>query len=302
MTANHVLQLPHKDFSTLHNMLIASGFKFSTPPYTRFRAVGTDISCTLYQSGKLMIQGKRAMDFIELVMRPKFPYLFATDFSTQNETPTKFPKIAHIGSDETGKGDFFGPLVIAALYADPAGIDKLIAMGATDSKLLTDDKIIPLATAIENAFPSAVVTLFPNEYNPLYASIGNLNHLLAFAHAKAIAQLKNKTQAELAWVDQFSTAPLVSNELRKQGVNIKIEQFVRGESDPVIAGASLIARKHFVLGMAKLENEYGEKLPKGAGQPVINAGVKILNTRGKGFFSHVAKTHFKTIETILHRS
>lgn len=162
----------------LKSDLTAQGFEFSTPPYTIFSAKKKGISCTLYQSGKLTVQGKEMGHFLEFYLEPEILGSFA--YTYKEESADSVDATPHIGVDESGKGDFFGPLCIAAVYADNEGIKRLLKLGVKDSKVLSEKTILKIAREIREQFLCHIVRINPLKYNELYTKFGNLNHLLAW--------------------------------------------------------------------------------------------------------------------------
>jgi ribonuclease HIII len=280
--------------SKLKTDLEDQGFKMTQPPYTVFSAQKQGVSCTLYTSGKITVQGKDKDDFIAYYLEPEI-------LKTLTYT---YPEIGvdmtpHIGVDEAGKGDFFGPLCIAGLQADEEGIKKLLSLGVKDSKKMGDKNILALAAKIRPAFAHSVIRIFPLKYNEMYASFKNLNKLLAWGHATAIGELAEKTKCQEALIDQFANESLVENALKKKNIAIKLTQRPRAEEDPVVAAASILARAAFVDGIDALSKEAGFELPKGASDKVIQAGRKLIQTLGGDSLGKFGKLHFKTYHDIL---
>ncbi len=274
--------------------LLDQGFEFSTPPYTVFSAKKKGVSCTLYTSGKLMVQGKEKNDFITFYLEPEI--LKELSFSYPESMIDMTPRI---GIDEAGKGDFFGPLCVAGIFANEESCKKLLDMGVRDSKRMNDKAIITLASEIRSIFPHSIVRLFPTKYNELYQNFKNLNSLLAWGHSTAIEELVNATNCKTVIIDQFASEHVVENALKRKGLELSLTQRHYGEEDPVVAGASLLARAAFVEGIESLSKMIDMPLPKGASSGVIAAGKKIVQKHGKEMLEKVGKLHFKTYEAIL---
>jgi ribonuclease HIII len=204
-----------------------------------------------------------------------------------------------IGMDEAGKGDFFGPLCVAALYSDGEGIKNLLEWGIKDSKTLSDETILNLATKIRATYPHTVIRLFPLKYNELYARFRNLNRLLAWAHTAALKNVSEKTECHKAIIDQFAKEGVMSSALKQNHLDIDLQQRVGGESDLVVAGASILARAGFVEGLEQLSQEIQKKLPKGAAKQVIETGIILVKDYGPDILNKIAKIHFKTKNEIL---
>lgn len=274
--------------------LIDQGFQLSQPAYTIFQAKKQGVSCTLYKSGKLMVQGKGKDDFISYYLEPEILGHFSYTYleTTINTSP-------HIGVDEAGKGDVFGPLCVAALYADSTQITALVQMGIRDSKRLSDSAIIKIAEKIKKQCDHSIIKIFPKRYNELYDQFKNLNHLLAWGHATAIEELVAKSSCTEVIIDQFASEHVVENALKRKGLQVDLSQRHRGEEDIVVAGASILARAAFVQGIDRLSKEFHQELPKGASSLVVTAGRKFVGIHGEQALHQVAKLHFKTIQDFL---
>lgn len=279
--------------SKLREDLSGMGFSLQKPAYTLFQAKKTGVSCTLYASGKLTVQGKDKDEFIRFYLEPNI--LGNLSYSHPELDQDDIP---HIGSDEAGKGDFFGPLVIASLYCDEAAIQTLRKLGIMDSKRMTDPKIVQLAVKLK-AFPHSIVRLYPDKYNELYDKFNNLNRMMAWAHATAMKEVSEKTGCQNVLLDKFADDSLVQAQLSRMGVSINLTQRVRAEEDIVVAGASILARAAFVDGIDKLSREVNLELPKGASKRVIETGRKLVAMHSPSILTKVSKLHFKTRDDIL---
>ncbi len=273
----------------LREDLAAQGFEFSVPPFSLFSATKKGVSCTLYSSGKLTVQGKDKEEFISFYLEPEILKTFSFAYPEVNVNLTP-----RIGIDESGKGDFFGPLCIAGVQADGAKIKELLAMGVKDSKRMTDKSVLALSKKIKVVCPHSIVRIFPLKYNELYDSFKNLNMLLAWGHAMAIQELVEKTQCTDVIVDQFASEDLVETALRRKQIKVKLTQRHRAEEDPVVAAASILARAAFLEGLESLGKEVNKELPKGVSPLVIATGKALVAKEGKEVLKKVAKLHFKT--------
>ncbi len=274
--------------------LKGQGFAMSRPPYTLFSGKKPGVSCTLYESGKITVQGKEMDDFIEFYLEPEVlkQFKFTHPEVGMNLTP-------RIGMDEAGKGDYFGPLCIAALHADGEGIKKLQALGVRDSKTFSDATILKIAPQIRDLCLYTVIRLFPTKYNELYGKFKNLNRLMGWAHVAALGDVSAKSGCKEAILDQFADKGLVERELKSKKLDVHLEQRVRGEEDIVVAGASILARAAFLDGMKRLSEEVGMELPKGASSKVVQAARALVKRDGPEVLPKVAKTHFKTTAQVL---
>lgn len=249
----------------------------------------------MFTTGKALVQGKPSelqTAIKSWVYKPQLP----------NATPDKVTGIARIGSDESGKGDYFGPLVVAAVYVDEQTESQLLALGVRDSKLLPDNIILAQAEEIKQICrgQGTVLSYRPERYNELYKETANLNLLLAQAHTQVIASVQRKVACNLAIVDQFGDESLVRNALAKLGCTITVEQRPHAEDDIAVAAASVIARAEFVRIIQELSTSVGIHLPKGASDPkIVTVGREIVAKYGQSALAKVAKLHFKTTEVIL---
>lgn len=273
--------------------LMAQGFSLSIPTYTLFQAKKKGISVTVYQSGALTVQGKGKEEFLEFYLEPKI----LKDLS-YSYPAIHVDKTPHIGVDEAGKGDFFGPLCTAAVYADASQIDTLVQMGVKDSKRFSDSTILKLGKQIQQKVAYHLIVIYPPKYNELYAKIGNLNHLLAWCHLTAMEQLSLKTGCKHVLIDRFAEESLIEKAAKKRNLPLHITQKVRGEEDIVVAAASILARKSFLEGLEKLSSTYQTSLPKGASSSVVEAAKQFAFQWGLPKLEEIAKKHFKIYEEV----
>ena len=246
-----------------------------------------------YESGKLVIQGKGTAEFVEFFLEPEVLKSFQASY--QGMMIDKTPRI---GIDESGKGDFFGPLCIAGVYASEHEIEKLHKLGVADSKKLSDQTILKLAPQIRSAYSHHIVKINPHRYNELYKQFHNLNHLLAWGHATTIEHLIQQTQCRRVIVDQFAHENVVLTALKRKKITLDLFQRHRAEEDIVVAAASILARYTFLEGLKKLEEDYQLILPKGASAQTIAAGKLFVRKCGREALEQVAKMHFKTLDAI----
>ncbi len=217
--------------------------------------------------------------------------------------PELFPvEKGHIGTDESGKGDYFGPLVAAGVFL-PADQEKVLSeLGVKDSKRFSDNRIHELARLIKKGYTHSIVAIGPEKYNALYAKLRNLNRLLAWAHSRVIENILEEVNCTLAITDQFGDKAFVLNAMMKRGKNIELIQKPKAEEDLAVAAASILAREGFLTRLYYLSQDIGSVLPKGASPLVEEAGVKLVKTHGAQVLDRVAKKHFKTTARILSSS
>lgn len=279
---------------SLRTELTAQGFTFSTPPYTHFAAKKPGVTCVLYTSGKLVVQGKEMQSFIEFSLEPLLGDFTYTH--PQLSAPVEYQP--HIGIDESGKGDFFGPLCVAGVYADAKGFEKLKAIGVRDSKNLSDAAILKLAKVIRKECVHHIVKINPAKYNELYQQFRNLNTLLGWGHATVIEQLIQRTSCSDVIIDQFANERVVLTAIRRKNLKLNLTQRHRAEEDLVVAAASILARETFLLGLEKMAQEFRTSFPKGASKATIQAGRDFVHSYGKEALKNVSKLHFKTAQQL----
>ncbi len=267
----------------LADRLAGEGFAPRTLPHALVAATRPDLAVTLYGSGKLVVQGAEARAFgsrlAEAVPVPRRAAALDPDA---------------IGTDESGKGDYVGPLVVAAAYATPRQRSAMARGEVDDSKKLSDETVARLAGAISKTLPHALVALSPEEYNRTYAQAGNVNRLLASLHAEAILRVSRRVACRRVLTDAFGDASLVRGALGAAAERFDLHQRPRAEEDPAVAAASILARDGFLRGLAALSEEFAVDLPKGAGEEVDAAARRFVSIHGPEALRRVAKVHFKT--------
>ena len=213
-------------------------------------------------------------------------------------TPEELAGQPRIGTDEAGKGDYFGDLVVAGVFLDPESEPVARTLGVRDSKTLSDARVRAIAAEVRAAFPTEVVRISPAKYNELYDKFQNLNRLLAWAHARVIENLLPRTTARLVISDQFGNAEVLQGALLQAGRTIRLVQLTQGERDLAVAAASILARATFLQQLEALSREVGIQLPKGATHVLPVAG-KLYAQGGLPLLRRVAKVHFKTTAQII---
>lgn len=262
-----------------------------------------DFTATFYNSSKFVIQGKN----IPLLLDKLSENFNEIEAKTQSDKEAKqkevdSPSIIHhstyIGTDESGKGDFFGPLVVAGVMVTEKNRAIFEELGIKDSKTLKDDQMIKMAVQIQKHSVYSVVSISNAKYNELYAKFKNLNKLLAWGHARVIENILEKEPCEYVLSDKFGDESLIKNALINKGKTITLEQRVRAESDIAVAAASVLARATFVQKMKSMENFYGCRFPKGCNNIVKTASKEFIAKYGKERLIEVCKAHFKTYNEI----
>lgn len=203
-----------------------------------------------------------------------------------------------IGIDESGKGDYFGPLVIAAAHVTAEIEPDLRLMEVRDSKKISDGRILEIAWDLKQVCRHSIVVIGPQKYNELYPKFRNLNRLLAWGHARALENLLEQVDCPLAIADQFGDERFILNALLEKGKKIRLEQRPKAEEDLAVAAASILARAEFLVRLKRLSDEVGTTLPKGATNVELAARM-IVKKHGKEKLGMVAKLHFKTTQAVL---
>ena len=203
-----------------------------------------------------------------------------------------------IGIDESGKGDYFGPLVIAAAHVTPEIEPELRLMEVRDSKKISDGRILEIARDLRQICKHSIVSIGPQKYNELYPKFRNLNRLLAWGHARALENLLEQVDCPLAIADQFGDERFILSALQEKGKKIQLVQRTKAESDLAVAAASILARAEFLIRLKRLSDEIGTVLPKGATHVELAARM-VVKKHGEAILGMVAKLHFKTTKAVL---
>ena len=295
---NFVFVLTENETARLRSLLEERSWEISDAPYMSFRAKKEKTSVCAYTSGKLMVQGAGASDFVEFLLEPEILREKMFQYHTGPAEAEGVSFVPHAGMDESGKGDFFGPLVVAAVYVpDESSALDLMKYGVKDSKMIKNDQtILAVASKIRARLGDrmGMVTIGPEAYNRIYHAFGSLNRLLAWGHARALENLLNKVpECTSALADQFGDEHLILNALNEKGRKIHLDQRTKAESDIAVAAASIMARAQFVRVMEKLGTEQGVVLPKGAGPAVDEIAARLFQKGGVELLEKNAKMHFR---------
>ena len=208
-------------------------------------------------------------------------------------------EVPAIGVDESGKGDYFGPLVIAGVYAEEGLAEKLEGLNIRDSKLIADNRILVLAAEIKKHSKYSVVVIGPKKYNELYAKFKNLNKLLAWGHARVIENLLEKTPAKKVISDKFGHDKFIKAALMEKGKQVELVFETKAERHFCVAAASILARAEFLTQLKELSAAIGFDLPKGASKEAEAGVIKLRDLKGFEVLKEVAKLHFKTTTKLL---
>ncbi len=284
----------------LRVLLQDKGYEFQTKPYCLYAAAGDKVSIAVYEKGpKIVVQGKGAEHFITFLLEPEVLGVAELGYE-EVQHPEMFSP--HIGVDESGKGDFLGPLVIAGVYVDSEMARNLRSMGVMDSKRIGNDtRIEKLAQEMRGlkGLVYEVIVIGPERYNELYSKFANLNKMLAWGHAKIIENILERVpDCPRALSDQFANPRVLQSAMQERGKNIILEQRTKAESDPAVAAASIFAREGFVRWLKQKGNDLGVVLPKGASPAVKRVATELVGQHGRAILNSVAKLHFRTAQEI----
>jgi ribonuclease HIII len=293
--STYTLKLDEGQMGKLRSILAGRGWEAFEVPYARYAFKGRDCNVTAYESGKLVVAGKGTEEFVTMTLEPEVT--MAPRLGYDAVLHPEWYEL-HAGLDESGKGDFFGPVVAATVIADRTAIEGWVKAGVRDSKRIVDSEIVRLDKLIRGTHGVAVATCLCGmaKYNLLMSRPrANLNRLLAWQHATALSQALARKKAPRGLLDQFSKQPLVQGELAKMGVgDFTLEMRTRAEEDPVVAAASVVARAEYVRQMHSLSRQFGGPLQKGAGPLVKEQAAQIIARFGARALGNFAKLHFRT--------
>ena len=292
--------LTREQATKLRALLEELGFEFSPKEYTLFFAQKNRLSVAVYEKGpKVLLQGRGVEEFVQFELEPKILGEAKLGYE-EVHLPEMFEP--HFGVDESGKGDFFGPLVIAGVYVDHGIARKLLDAGVQDSKRIgSDARIRALAQLIRKTASGLIETVLigPQKYNELYEKFGNLNKLLGWGHARVIENLlAKKPDCPRALSDQFADARVIEQSLLRHGRKIDINQRTKAESDIAVAAASILAREAFINWLERRGKELGLRLERGASANVKETAKKVVEMSGPGALREVAKVHFRTANEV----
>ncbi len=309
LLSNIVLRFSKNDLSKVKDYY--EKYITKVPPNSLFLAKINNVTVTAYKSGKVMFQGDHAQQEAKKWNAPK------TENSSTNRSkasvnehdyqpPESLFTHAHIGTDEAGTGDYFGPMTVSAVYVPEEKIAMLKAMGITDSKTLTDENIARLAKEIvrEN-IPYTLLTLDNKKYNKLQKKGWNQGKMKAMLHQHAIQKLLTKIDRIPIYgilIDQFCQPPSFLKHIGQEGLKLEKNTFFMTKAESYstsVAAASILARAKFVKEMDRMSNQYGFPIPKGASNKVDEAAAYFIKKNGIEALSQVAKMHFANTDKAL---
>jgi ribonuclease HIII len=297
---SYTCKLTEEQAATLKSCLDARNYTPRQVPYARFAGEKDKTNVVFYESGKLVVQGKGTQEFVEFVLEPEVLQQAKLGYEAVLNPDLLLPRI---GVDESGKGDFFGPMCVAGVYVNEAVLTAWKDAGVRDSKNISSDKKISDLAKIIKETPGCVTTVVPigNEaYNRLYAKMRSVNNVLAWGHARVIENLMGQRHRMnpppvRAISDQFAASKsVVEKALMAMGRELELVQRHKAEEDLAVAAASILARDEFVKRLAALGKDYGVELPKGAGTNVDVLAKELFARQGVEGLQKIAKMHFRT--------
>ena len=296
---SYTCKLTEEQAGLLESHLLAHDFEMRDVPHTRFAGHREKLNVNFYTSGKLLVQGKGTREFVEFVLEPEILKEARLGYEAEIDPDFVRPRL---GVDESGKGDFFGPLVIAGVYVNETVVRHWQEQGIKDSKRVTSEKRVAELAKIIRETPGClwtVVPIGPETYNRMHTKMRTVNQMLAWGHARVIENLLERRDEmdpppERAISDQFARSKsTVANALMELGRNLELIQRHKAEEDLAVAGASILARDVFVQKMADLSKNTGILLPKGGGKLVDEAAKKLVEEQGASVLGRTAKLHFR---------
>ena len=296
----YTCKLTDEQAATLKSCLDVRNFTPRQVPYARFAGEKEKTNVVFYESGKLVVQGKGTQEFVEFVLEPEVLQQARLGYEAVLNPDLLLPRI---GVDESGKGDFFGPMCVAGVYVNESVINAWSEAGVRDSKNISSDKKISDLAKLIKETPGCVTTVVPignDAYNRLYAKMRSVNTVLAWGHARVIENLMGQKHRMnpppvRAISDQFaSSKSVVEKSLMSLGRSIELVQRHKAEEDLAVAAASILARDEFVKRLAALGKDFGVVLPKGAGTNVDAVAKELFAKHGADVLAGIAKMHFRT--------
>ena len=289
------IQILLEAIEILKEYLENKGFSFEDRPNQFFLARKPGVVVNVYKTGKIVFGGKDQAEIEEIKK-----FLESIGPEEVEKDSKDYPPLSltgqRIGTDEVGKGDYFGPLLIAGVLIDDVIEKELKNLGVKDSKSLSETTIRNLAHEIRSLLESKryeILWISPIKYNLLHKKLGNVNKILGWAHSRVIENLLgNGIKCDLAISDQFGDPGYIKNALMEKGRKIELIQVLKAERDIAVATASILARDKFLWKMTDLSETYSLEFPRGAGEKVDSVGREFVKLYGINALQNVAKIHF----------
>ncbi len=301
---NNLENIAQKTISSTANKLKEKGYTTSAPVKRQYCFEVTvsnesdRIKLLVYfgkKGIKSVIQGNKDLPLYQEVSDKVFgPALFENKIEEIGE-PSRY-----IGTDESGKGDYFGPLVIGSVFVNPETLKSLKKIGVKDSKELSDNSIKYIAGEIKKVIKNqySIIEIKPKKYNELHSKVKNVNRILGWAHAKALENLLEIVDCQEAVSDKFGDESLIRNSLQEKGKSILLHQFTKAERFTAVAAASILAREKFIDWFEIQNKKLGMILPKGAPAGIEKYAIQIKKQFGDKILNDLVKLHFKTTNKV----
>ena len=290
--SSYTLKLSSEQMDKLGHALKSRGWGIRTVQYARYAFDGELVKVVVYESGKLVVQGRKTEDFVANILEPEVTGEFLLGYEEVNNPEWFEP---HAGLDESGKGDLFGPVVTACVIADGEMVRAWMEAGIRDSKTITDGAILKMAKQIKGTKGAVIKVAYTNmvKYNELYLKFdSNLNKFLAWLHGRSLNSALEEKKPVWGLLDQFTKQPLVQKYV--EDLDFELRMRTKAEEDPVVAAASIIARATWLEQMKKLSELAGGKLPKGSGVQAKEKATSLYQQLGEARMKEFCKLHFKT--------
>ncbi len=292
--ANHiVLRMPKEDAPKVRAHFEKNGFEFKPQNHAFWTAKGPSCNVTFYHSGKLMLQGKACGEWHQTLMAENAsakPYASAL---AKHPSP---PPQMWIGTDEAGKGDYFGPLVVSGCAIRLDQLELLQTLAVDDSKKRADSSVREIARNLRSIVVFETISIGPARYNELIRKMRTVNNIMVWAHCQVIENLLERTQSDFVLVDRFVKDAQMRARLGPLGKETRFAQRPKAEEDPAVAAASILARSAYLGALWTLREQFGIHFPGGAAAATLAAGREFLTVHGRDRLHEVGKIHFSTTE------
>lgn len=291
----------YKDYLFKENLRVSNPFRNEFSYQIAISDSKDKVSLLVFfgkKGNKVILQGNKELKLYKSVNKLVFGEKFFDDSKPEEE-----PSYPYIGTDESGKGDYFGPLVVAGVYLTPNEGKLLKSIGIRDSKELSDYQIIQIASEIKNNSEviSDVVHISPEKYNQLYKKMGNLNRLMGWAHARVIENLLNKCDASEVISDKFGNEKVILDALQTKGRTINLKQLTKAEKFTAVAAASVLARESVINWFRSQSRKYKIEIPKGSSTEVESVAKHLFQKHGENTLTKLVKLHFKNSNKVFNK-
>lgn len=299
--SNQVLKLNDKKINELMTAYTSSRVERNAPG-VKFAAKTSDTAITVYNSGKVLFQGGGADREASRWGTVETQKSNGKSSAKGDTLPANLSALSVVGSDETGTGDFFGPVTVAACYVPSDKIELVRELGVKDSKQLTDDLMRQIAPDLEATLVHSVLTVPNPKYNEIQQQGNSQGKIKALLHNQALKHVLRKMEDEkpdCILVDQFAARGVYYNYLKDEPEIIRENLVLSTKAEGLhvsVAAASILARVAFLKEMDRLSQLAGLTLPKGAGPKVDEVAAKIILKHGEATLKTMTKWHFANRE------